>query len=165
MPALEEPVTSTLTRLVALEPRSRTKISGASLVSLLTRLLAAEEKATNCPFEEMEGKFASAFAPLLPAMSELTRIVVLLARSLTKTLRYGLTGVLVTRFFAWLTKTMNCPSVLKMGVKELPAPATLVRSIVEMEPKDTPASETEFAIKSIAIKDKAQWRSLFTSFN
>src|SRR5207248_7198299 len=80
MPAPETPATSALAKVVTPKITSRTKISGASLVSLLTRLLAAEAKATNCPLEEMEGKFASAFAPLLPAMSELTRIVVLLAR-------------------------------------------------------------------------------------
>src|SRR5437667_5094375 len=155
-PALETPVTSTLTSVVIPEARSRTKISGASFVSLFTRLLAADAKATNCPLEEIEGKLASAFAPPVPRMFPLTRTVLLFARSLTNTFRFGPGTVFVTRFFALLTNAMKRPSVLKMCVKELPAPATLVRSVVEMGHNDPAASEKEFPNRSRAARHNEQ---------
>src|SRR5438552_3737493 len=97
-------------------------------------------------------------------MFALTRTVLLLARSLTNTFRFGPGTVFVTRFFALLTNAMKRPSVLKMGVKELPAPVTLVRSVVEMGRNDPAASENEFPSISRAARHNEQRKLMIIRF-
>src|SRR5207249_10830559 len=63
---LDAPAASMLTSLVTPETKSRTKTSGPLLVSLFTRLLAADTKATNWPLEEIEGEKESALPPPMP---------------------------------------------------------------------------------------------------
>src|SRR5947208_595796 len=89
MRALEAPAASTLTSVVTPAARSRTNISGASLVSPFTRSLAAEANATNWPLDDTEGQSASALPPPIPVEFTLTRTVLRAARSRRKTLRKG----------------------------------------------------------------------------
>ncbi len=64
--------------------KSRTNTSVLSFVSPGTRLEAPESKATYRPFAEMDGRSLMAL-PWWPAVDTLTRVVVLVMRSRTKT--------------------------------------------------------------------------------
>src|SRR5205085_986013 len=78
------PCESTLTRLVLPALRSRTKTSLTAFVSPATRLLATESKATKRPSAEIAGRKVAPL-PCAPCESTLTRLVLPVLRSRTKT--------------------------------------------------------------------------------
>ena len=124
------PAESTLTRSVAADVRSWTKTSTAAFVSPATRLVALLMNETTFPSAEIAGTSLVEFAST-PAESTLTRVVVPLVRSRTKTSSVPFESP-VTRLFAWLENATTCPSAETAGGWRrwlTPAESTLTRRL------------------------------------
>ena len=127
------PSLATLTRSVVSVTRSRTKTSNSSLVSPATRLLASELNATKRPSALMAGKRLCS-SPSLPSLATLTRSVVPLSRSWTKTSSSKLMSP-ATRLLAMDVNATKRPSALMAApllspFSWVPSLATLTRSVV-----------------------------------
>src|SRR5947208_4873223 len=139
------PAESTLTRSVVAVSRSRTNTSATPLVSPGTRLVASLSKATNRPSPERAGQNCSMLAAFAcaPVESTLTRSVIPVIRSLTKTSKAWFVSP-TTRSSASLAKATKRPSAESVGLKLRPLPCapeelTLTRCVFAVHAAtDTP---------------------------
>src|SRR5438552_10226937 len=139
------PAESTLTSSVVAVSRSWTNTSATPLVSPGTRLVASLSKATNRPSLERAGQNCSMLAAFAcaPVESTLTRSVIPVIRSLTKTSKAWFVSP-TTKSSASLAKATKRPSAETTGLKLRPLPCapeelTLTRCVFAVHPAtDTP---------------------------
>ena len=141
------PVESTLARSVIAVARSWTKTSVVLFESPATRFEASLWNATTCPSTEIDGHRLSRF-PSAPEESTLTRSVIPVARSWTKTSNHPFVSP-ATRFEAPLPNATTCPSAEIEGGQlsefaSAPDESTLIRSVIPVTRSWTKMSDNPF---------------------